>query len=111
MRQRIGVAKVAFVAAIAEAFILIAINELAITRDSYVEGTGIVPSGVAFFSIALVFIIFSSILWILFLLVALIQCGYANSQGGKLMLAGSFLVRICMVSAQLYVIFSTPHYH
>lgn len=50
MRQRIGVAKVAFVSAIAEAVILIAINELAITRDSYVEGTGIVPSGVAFFS-------------------------------------------------------------
>lgn len=103
------IAKIAFITAITEAVTLIAINIMAISRETYTEGVGIVPSGVGLFAIILLLILLSSALWILLLLITLTRRKDIDS-GGRLILGVSLLARVFIVSVQLYVIFSAPHY-
>ncbi|WP_439890185.1 hypothetical protein ACS7SF_13090 [Ralstonia sp. 25C] len=103
------IAKIAFITAITEAVTLIAINIMATSRETYTEGVGIVPSGVGLFAIILLLILLSSALWILLLLITLTRRKDIDS-GGRLILGVSLLARVFIVSVQLYVIFSAPHY-
>ena len=103
------IAKIAFITAITEAVTLIAINIMAISRETYTEGVGIVPSGVGLFAIISLLILLSSALWILLLLITLTRRKDIDS-GGRLILGVSLLARVFIVSVQLYVIFSAPHY-